>query len=98
MPKIVDHDARRIEILEGCFSLFAEHGFASLSMRQLASSLKMTTGTLYHYFPSKKQIFEALFLLLQERDIQAVTAQFSARMTVHDRLLILKKFLLSVSL
>jgi len=95
MPKIVDHDARRIEILEGCFILFAEHGYAKLSIRQLASSLSVTTGTLYHYFSSKKQIFEALFFLLQERDIQRVTSQFSEHVSLHDRLSILKEFLLS---
>ena len=92
MPKIVDHDAKRIEILDGSFSLFAQHGYNKLSMRQMASSLGVTTGTLYHYFDGKQQIFEELFALLQERDIQKVTEQFTAQMAVEERLLILKEF------
>ena len=92
MPKIVDHDARRIEILEGCFSLFARHGYAKLSMRQLASSLGVTTGTIYHYFSSKQQIFEESFSLLQQRDIQLVTSQFSSKTSQIERLQILREF------
>ena len=95
MPKIVDHDARRIEILEGCFILFANQGYAQLSMRQLAMSLGVTTGTLYHYFSSKQQIFEELFRLLQKQDIQLVTAQFTEAYSLSKRLLVLKEFVLN---
>ena len=92
MPKIVDHDHRRLEILDGCLSLFADHGYAKLSMRQLASSLGMTTGTLYHYFSSKKDIFEALFLQSQVENIRLVVSRFEADTTPDERLLILKGF------
>jgi AcrR family transcriptional regulator len=94
MPKIVDHDARRIEILEGCFDLFATEGYAKLSMRQMASSLGVTTGTVYHYFSSKQNIFEELFGMLQDRDIRSVTSQISTDFSFQQRLEILQKFLL----
>ena len=53
MPKIVDHDKRRLEILNSAFSLFAASGYHGVSVRQIAKSIGMTTGMLYHYFPSK---------------------------------------------
>ncbi|MGB6015410.1 MAG: helix-turn-helix domain-containing protein, partial [Nodosilinea sp.] len=48
MPKIVDHDQYRREILDQCFDLFAEKGYAALTMRQIAQELGVSTGTLYH--------------------------------------------------
>lgn len=62
MPKIVDHDQYRKELLIKSFDLFAQKGYSSITMRQLAQELGVSTGTLYHYFPSK----EALFLQLSE--------------------------------
>ncbi|MBW4638445.1 MAG: TetR/AcrR family transcriptional regulator [Gloeocapsa sp. UFS-A4-WI-NPMV-4B04] len=62
MPKIVDHHQYRKELLMKSFDLFAQKGYSSITMRQLAQELGVSTGTLYHYFPSK----EALFLQLSE--------------------------------
>lgn len=62
MPKIVDHDQYRKELLLKSFDLFAHRGYSSITMRDLAQGLGVSTGTLYHYFPSK----EALFLQLSE--------------------------------
>jgi AcrR family transcriptional regulator len=68
MPKIVDHQLRREEILEKCFNLFAKHGYSALTMREIAQNLKVSTGTLYHYFDSKKTLFEAMFRWIAHRD------------------------------
>lgn len=59
MPRQIDHDARRLQILRDSLGLFARHGYAGLSMRALASGLGVSTGTLYHYFDGKEAIFAA---------------------------------------
>ncbi len=74
MPRIIDHDARRREILGDCLSLFAERGYNGLSMRQLARQLGVSTGTLYHYFPSKDALFATLFRQLAADAIATTTA------------------------
>lgn len=74
MPKIVDHDLQRAELLEAAFDLFADHGYASLSMRQLAAGLGVSTGTLYHYFTSKDDIFEQMVARISARDVSAAVA------------------------
>ena len=38
-------------------------------MRQLAQKLGISTGTLYHYFPSKEAIFLQLVKELAQRDL-----------------------------
>lgn len=73
MPKSVDIEARRQEILDACLLRFAERGYASISMRQIAASLGVTTGSLYHYFPSKRHILNGI--LIQRREQHSLDAQ-----------------------
>lgn len=60
MPKIVNHDAYKQKLVEASFDLISSRGYAALSMRDLAHALCISTGTLYHYFPSKLSLFEAI--------------------------------------
>ncbi|MBE9118906.1 TetR/AcrR family transcriptional regulator [Lusitaniella coriacea LEGE 07157] len=60
MPKIVDSEQYRKEILYKCFDLFAEKGYANVTTRQLSKELGISTGAMYHYFPSKQALFEQL--------------------------------------
>lgn len=72
MPKIVDHGKYKQDLLARSFECFAEKGYGQMTMRELAQSLGVSTGTLYHYFPSKEAIFEELVDHLAERDFLMV--------------------------
>lgn len=61
MPKIVDHDARREEIISAVWRLVARDGFTSLTMRTLASELGLANGALVRYFPARDDILRAAF-------------------------------------
>ncbi|MFJ9019885.1 TetR/AcrR family transcriptional regulator [Streptomyces sp. NPDC102259] len=74
MPKIVDHDARREEIIEAVWRLVARRGFAALNMRDLAAEAGFTNGALARYFPTKAAILRAAL----ER-ANAATEQRAAR-------------------
>src|SRR5271163_2194618 len=41
--------------------LFGEKGFRQTSVENLARSARVTTGALYHHFPTKTALFEAVF-------------------------------------
>ncbi|HEY9736234.1 MAG TPA: TetR/AcrR family transcriptional regulator [Trichocoleus sp.] len=86
MPKIVDHDQYRKELLTQCFDLFAEKGYAALTMRQIAQGLGVSTGTLYHYFPSKEALFEQLVREMSLQDIQNAIAALSAKQSPLERI------------
>lgn len=58
-PKIDRCAERREEILDAATKLFAEHGFADTDTQQLADKLGVGKGTLYRYFPSKRELFLA---------------------------------------
>lgn len=60
-PKAPDYDAQRDRILALATAAFAELGYASASMAQLAEGCGTSKAGLYHYFPSKEAIlFESL--------------------------------------
>lgn len=69
MPKIVDRDLYRKELLAKCFDLFAQKGYGSLTMRQVAKEIGVSTGTLYHYFTSKEELFRQLVEEITEQDL-----------------------------
>jgi AcrR family transcriptional regulator len=41
--------------------LFGEQGFAATSVDDLARAARVTTGALYHHFPTKTALFETVF-------------------------------------
>lgn len=86
MPKLVDHDEYRQQLLQQCFELFADKGYLDVPMRQIASELGVSTGTLYHYFPSKKALLEQLFHMASRRDSSAVINSILPADSIEKRL------------
>ena len=41
--------------------LFTQNGFAATSVEDVAQAARLTTGALYHHFPNKTALFEAVF-------------------------------------
>src|ERR1700712_1906898 len=41
--------------------LFGEQGYAATSVEDLAREARVTTGALYHHFPTKTALFETVF-------------------------------------
>ena len=70
MPKIIDSEQYRKDLLHQCFNLLAEKGYANVTTRQLAQLLNISTGALYHYFPNKKALFEQLVEEMSQQDVQ----------------------------
>ena len=50
---------RREKILETATDLFAELGYRSTDVQQIADRLKIGKGTVYRYFPTKEELFFA---------------------------------------
>ena len=55
----MQNDERRALLIERATQLFGEHGYDALSMAQIAREAKISKALLYHYFPSKRRLFEA---------------------------------------
>lgn len=52
----------RAALVAGGRRLFGENGFRATSVEDLAREARVTTGALYHHFPTKTALFEAVFV------------------------------------
>jgi AcrR family transcriptional regulator len=69
--------ARTEQILEGARRVFAEQGFHATRMSDIARTVGVSQGTLYHYFSSKDELFLALLNTWNER-VEEIVGQLPA--------------------
>ena len=61
MPKIVDHDARRLELVEVTWRVIARRGFDGVTLRDVAAEAGFANGALKPYFPTRASLMRATF-------------------------------------
>lgn len=59
--------ATRAAILSAAAGLFGTVGFAAASVDQIAAGAGVAKGAVYHHFPTKEAVFEAVFDQVSER-------------------------------
>ena len=67
MPKIVDWDARRDEILSATWRVIARDGLARATIRAIAREASCSPGILAHYFDDKADILGSALLMSHRR-------------------------------
>ncbi len=81
LSRTPQHERRartRAALLRAAGRVFAEHGFHGATLEAVAAGAGVSKGALFHYFPSKEQLFLAL---LEDRlgagvsDVEAVIAE-----------------------
>lgn len=61
MPKIVDHDERRLELVGATWRIIARLGIESATMREIATEAGFANGALKPYFPTKDTLLTFAF-------------------------------------
>lgn len=61
MPKIVDHDQRRLELVDATWRIIARLGIESATMREIALEAGFANGALKPYFPTKDDLLTFAF-------------------------------------
>ncbi|PZF90646.1 TetR/AcrR family transcriptional regulator [Micromonospora deserti] len=61
MPKVVDHDQRRVEIIEAAWRTIARTGWDSATMAAIAAEAGFANGALKPYFATKDDLLAAAF-------------------------------------
>ena len=59
MPKVVDHDQRRAELVAAAWTVIADEGIEAAPIRRIAEVAGCTTGRVTHYFDAKDEILVA---------------------------------------
>jgi AcrR family transcriptional regulator len=72
--KLEQREATRSHILVVAKRLFAEHGYEGTSIESVLGETGISRGALYHHFPSKEALFEAVLELVEASIAEALVA------------------------
>lgn len=61
MARIVDREAKRLQIVEAAAAQFARMGYDATAMDDVAEAAGVSKGSLYDYFKNKEDLFYAVF-------------------------------------
>ena len=61
MPKVVDHDQRRVELVRATWRIIARHGIEGATMREIATEAGFANGALKPYFGTKDDLLTFAF-------------------------------------
>lgn len=67
MPKVVDHDERRSEVLGAVWRVIERDGIEHTTVRAIAKEAGYSSGVLVHYFADKRDILTSALKLSHER-------------------------------
>jgi AcrR family transcriptional regulator len=79
VPKIVDHERRRREVVSAAWRVINRVGLENATVREIAREAKSSTGAIAHYFASKDDILRAALERADEdirRRIEAMSDDF----------------------
>lgn len=93
MPKKVDHELYRDELLSRSFDLFASRGYSNITMREIAKELGVSTGTLYHYFPTKNAMLEEMCRMESRRTVGMAVTYIGRSDDIEERMRIFLDFI-----
>lgn len=71
-------DRRQVLISEAA-RLFGNKGYENTSMRDLAAAVGILPGSLYHHFPSKEELFVAVYAFAVSQSVDAVKTAVNTR-------------------
>jgi AcrR family transcriptional regulator len=67
-------ETTRAAIVQAAVRQFAAQGFARTTMDAVAQAARVTKGAVYHHFRDKAELFEAAFVVMEERLLARVSA------------------------
>lgn len=76
MPKIVNTEEIRIEIIRKAFEVFIDKGYYKSNMVDISGACNMNRTTIYYYFKNKDEIFEnTVYFIIGtiEKDIEEIS-------------------------
>ncbi|MCX7998989.1 MAG: TetR/AcrR family transcriptional regulator [Leptospiraceae bacterium] len=93
MPKIVNHEEYRELLLNKAFELFARRGY-EITMRELAKELEVSTGSLYHYFENKEDIFRQTMEYIAKKQVQILLEKIGKNKTPDEKVQLVLEYIL----
>ncbi|PSL42423.1 TetR family transcriptional regulator [Salsuginibacillus halophilus] len=78
MPKRVDYEERKDQIIEAMFRIIYQHGFEKTTLREIAKEAGLSLGSVQHIFPKQQDIYifamDVIYYRFQQRMEEAAQA------------------------
>jgi len=87
MPKIVDHEKKRLEFMQATMELIASDGYSAATLRNVANKAGYTTGSLTNYFPDRKTLILAMLKMAHNAAAARMTDVASVATNDYQRLI-----------
>jgi len=72
MPKIVDKEAKKRDIMHAAMEVFARKGVTKTKMIDIAEKAGIGKGTIYEYYRSKEEIFGDAFMMTYSQTEESI--------------------------
>jgi AcrR family transcriptional regulator len=80
-------EGAREALVEAAHDLFMERDFDRVSIEEILARSGVSRGTLYHHFPSKLDLFEAVYVASEQRALARIGAALSTESSPAEALL-----------
>lgn len=74
MPKIVDADARRLDVVDAVLRIIAVDGLERASLREVADEAGLAVGSVRHYFAGSEELLDYSFGTVVDRVVGRLAA------------------------
>jgi TetR/AcrR family fatty acid metabolism transcriptional regulator len=98
MPRLVDKEARRRELIEVAARVFSDRGFRNARIEDIAREAGVAKGLVYDYFSSKEELFFAVFEWYNERISLWIRERLKTAGTARRRLTLLARLFVQAGL
>jgi AcrR family transcriptional regulator len=89
MPRVVDREARRAELVSAATTMFAQRGVAATAVSDIVKAAGVAQGTFYLYFDSKDAVIVAVVDRVTHEILESTTARVADGSSAVDKLLAL---------
>jgi len=73
------HEEKRREVLDAAETCFVRAGIRGASISEISAEAKMSSGHIYHYFPSKEAIVAAMAAVGMDMRLRSSNGLWKAR-------------------
>jgi len=89
MPRVVNREARRAELVSAAATVFAQRGLANTAVSDIVKAAGVAQGTFYLYFDSKDDAVLAVVERVADAIVEDTAARIAAASSAVDKLLAL---------
>lgn len=79
MPKIINHEHKKTEIIQYAFDSIVENGVKGSTVRQIAQIAQMTPGQIRYYFPNHSELLNAVMSTVEVKIRRRIEAIFTSK-------------------